>query len=903
MPHWRRQRRRACLDRQRKDGGFLGQPAWLWSLGALLAGLGLSILAALVHHDSLARSERVRLERLAEGSFDAVEAKLVTCGQLVRSVQALFLSSDEVTDREFQAMFENLRPRDQFPSLQALAYAERSDRASPSEPPDGREHYLSVLVAPLSGNAQLIGLDIARQPENLAAAHFARDSDQLVMSAPFKLVQRQGMPGHNDGITIRLPVYSAGPLPRDVATRRARELGSLAASFRVSRLIEDSLPAEARERFAVRVTDTTDAGAQLLFADDDVQAVAAQVSSPEFARDLSFGGRTWHLQALARPTVLTTAWLPWLTFAIGALASLLMATLAWSIAGTRARALLLAREMSRQARESEERFRALNELLPALVVLARADDGRLVYANQAFRDRLGEAGQMPAQLVDLVEEPGLRERIREVARSPNAIFNETARLRPPGQQPFWATLSVSAIRIAGEPHLLGVANDITELRVLSEELSYQATHDSLTGLYNRREFERRLQAAISALDEGGAPSALLYLDLDQFKLVNDTSGHYAGDQLLAQLSRRLAGLVPEQGVLARLGGDEFALLAEDIGEAQALALAERVRLEIDGYVFAWEDRNYTISASIGVVMLGGPGLSQRTLLANADTACYMAKERGRNRVHLFSEDDSETAKRRSEMEWAARIREALNEGRFLLHFQELAPLWHGEQAEGVHMEMLVRMRDEAGQMVPPGAFIPAAERFGLMPQLDRWVVETTLANFSRLHPSGRPVKLCAINLSGPTFEDNAFADFVLRALEDYGVSPQRICFEITETAAVSSMARAVEFMQKLRAAGCKFSLDDFGSGMASFGYLKNLPVDYIKIDGSFIRNIETDPVSYSIVRAVTDIGHQLGLQVVAEWVADERARDLLRGLSVDYAQGFAIHKPEAAACFRAPPAG
>jgi EAL domain-containing protein (putative c-di-GMP-specific phosphodiesterase class I) len=276
----------------------------------------------------------------------------------------------------------------------------------------------------------------------------------------------------------------------------------------------------------------------------------------------------------------------------------------------------------------------------------------------------------------------------------------------------------------------------------------------------------------------------------------------------------------------------------------------------------------------------------------------MAKERGRNRVHLFSEDDSETTQRRSEMEWAGRIREAINEGRFLLHYQELVPLWHGEQAEGVHMELLIRLRDENGGMVSPGAFIPAAERFGLMPQLDRWVVDTALANFSRLHPSGKPVKLCAINLSGPTFEDDSFADFVLQRLEDYGVSPQRICFEITETAAVSNMARAVEFMQRLRSAGCKFSLDDFGSGMASFGYLKNLPVDFIKIDGSFIRNIETDPVSYSIVRAVTDIGHQLGLQVVAEWVADDRARDLLRGLSVDYAQGFAIHKPEAALCFR-----
>ena len=888
------------MDGARKDGGFLGQPAWLWSLGALLVGLGLSALAGLLHQDSLQRAERTRLERLAERSFDAVESKLLTCGLLVRSVQALFLSSDEVTPEEFEAIYANLRPAELFPSLQAVGYAERTDRPAIGAEPDGREHYLTVLVAPRAGNARLIGLDIATQPANLAAAKFSRDADRPVMSAPFQLVQRTGMPGLNDGITIRLPIFSKGPQPRDLAERRQRERGSVAASFRVSRLIEDALPVEALDRFDLRVLDVTEGASKQLYAEGATPtAPAVDAAQTMFARELSYGGRTWRMEARADRAADEALWLPVLTFGIGALASLLMAGLAWSIAGTRARALRLAHDMSAQYRESEERFRALNELLPALVMLARSEDGQLVYANQACRDRfsIGEDTRL-VHLADLVEDLPLRQRIEGMVEEPGAILNETARLRARGQAAFWATLSVSRIELGDRPHLLAVANDITELRVLSEELSYQATHDSLTGLYNRREFERRLDAAIAALDAGGPPAALLYMDLDQFKLINDTSGHFAGDQLLAQLAALFAGILPADAMVARLGGDEFAILLERTDEARAMALAERVRLEIDGYVFGWEQRNYTVSASMGVVMLQGPGLSQRALLAHADTACYMAKERGRNRVHLFSEDDSETSKRRSEMEWAGRIREAIGEGRFILHFQELAPLWYGEQAEGVHMELLIRLRDENGNMVPPGAFIPAAERFGLMPQLDRWVVDTALANFSRLHPSGKPVKLCAINLSGPTFEDDSFADFVLKRLEDYGVSPQRICFEITETAAVSNMARAVEFMQKLRSAGCKFSLDDFGSGMASFGYLKNLPVDFIKIDGSFIRNIETDPVSYSIVRAVTDIGHQLGLQVVAEWVADERARDLLRGLSVDYAQGFAVHKPEAALCFR-----
>lgn len=892
------------VEARRKDGGFLGQPTWLWSLGALVVGLALSAAAAWLHQGALQRSERIQLERLAERSFDAVENQLHTCGLLVRSVQALFLSSDQVTPDEFEAIYANLRPGELFPSLQAIGYAERSDRPAIGAEPDGGKHYLTVLVAPTSGNARLMGLDIATQPANLAAAEFSRDADQPVMSAAFQLIQRTGMPGPNDGITIRLPVFGKGQQPRDLAERRQREIGSLAASFRVSRLIEDALPLEALDRFDLKVLDVTDGGDKLLYSEKSAPDTAGAGAGPgaaPFARELSYGGRTWRLEARADIGMGAEGafWSPAYTFGAGVLISLLLAALAWSIAGTRARALALAKDMAAQFRESEERFRALNELLPALVMLAGSEDGRLVYANQACRDRFGIDGETrQVRLADLVEDPQIRDRIVAMADEPGAIFNEPVHLRAAGQSAFWATLSVSCIELGGRRHLLAVANDITELRVLSEELSYQAAHDSLTGLYNRREFERRLDSAIDALDSGGASGALLYMDLDQFKLVNDTSGHFAGDQLLAQLAALFAGILPPDAVVARLGGDEFAILVEHIDEAKAVALAERVRLEIDGYVFGWEQRNYTVSTSIGVVMLQGAGLSQRALLAHADTACYMAKERGRNRVHLFSEQDSETTQRRSEMEWAGRIREAIGEGRFVLHFQELASLWDGGEAEGVHMELLIRLRDENGGMVPPGAFIPAAERFGLMPQLDRWVVDTALANFSKLHPSGKPVKLCAINLSGPTFEDDSFADFVLQRLEDYGVSPHRICFEITETAAVSSMTRAVDFMQKLRDAGCKFSLDDFGSGMASFGYLKNLPVDFIKIDGSFIRNIETDPVSYSIVRAVTDIGHQLGLKVVAEWVADDRARDLLRGLSVDYAQGFAIHKPEVTLCFR-----
>ena len=301
----------------------------------------------------------------------------------------------------------------------------------------------------------------------------------------------------------------------------------------------------------------------------------------------------------------------------------------------------------------------------------------------------------------------------------SALFSTTGSVHFAGSDSILSAAEINTYNLDHNSAGNDVANNLFTPNVVPGINSIIA---SLTNLYNRREFERRLDGAIDSLDAGGPPCALLYLDLDQFKLINDTSGHYAGDQLLAQLAALLAGLQPEGSLVARLGGDEFAILCENISESQAMALAERVRTGIDGYVFSWEDRNYTISASIGVVMMRGPGLSQRSLLANADTACYMAKERGRNRVHLFSEQDSETTQRRSEMEWAGRIRQALSDGRFLLHFQELVPLWEGERSEGVHMEMLIRLRDEKGALVPPGAFIPAAERFGLMPAIDRWVV-------------------------------------------------------------------------------------------------------------------------------------------------------------------------------------
>jgi diguanylate cyclase (GGDEF)-like protein len=573
-----------------------------------------------------------------------------------------------------------------------------------------------------------------------------------------------------------------------------------------------------------------------------------------------------------------------------ALGVLALAGLSWTLWRMRT-ALTLAERMSARYRESEARFRSLNELLPALVLLAR-DDGTLVYANRAARERLAFVGDVEAAppLESVLGEPGLLAQSALEVLPEDAPMVHSVELAGVDGKTFWATLSLSRIDLEEGSHILAVASDITELRALTEQLRHQAMHDSLTGLANRYAFEQQLDAVL-ARPGAYEDCALLYVDLDQFKVVNDTSGHYAGDQLLAHLAQKLRATLEPGEMLARLGGDEFGVLLEGGGEERARGVAERLRLAIDGFVFVWESRTYSVTASIGVAAVGRAALSKRELLAMADTACYLAKERGRNRSHVFIDTDEDASTRRSEMEWVNRVRWAIEGGRLGLDYQELAPLRPGKPDEGAHFELLLRLHDEDGRPVPPGAFIPAAERFGLMPQLDRWVVATALANFDRLHPSGK-VALCAINLSGATVDDEDFAGFVLEALEAHGVPPQKVCFEITETAAVGNMARVRRFITRLRGVGCRFALDDFGAGMSSFGYLKNLPVDMIKIDGSFIRELENDPMSFSIVRAVTQIGHQIGLKVIAEWVGSDATCELLRLLGVNYAQGYFLHAPE-----------
>jgi diguanylate cyclase (GGDEF)-like protein/PAS domain S-box-containing protein len=436
-----------------------------------------------------------------------------------------------------------------------------------------------------------------------------------------------------------------------------------------------------------------------------------------------------------------------------------------------------------------------------------------------------------------------------------------------------------------------VLHDVSRERQYVAKLSYQASHDSLTGLINRGEFERRLSLALKSAAQLGRHHAVMYLDLDQFKVVNDTCGHAAGDQLMRQVSAVLQRRLREGDTLARLGGDEFGVLLENCAPDNALRIADGLRQTVMECHFAWETRSFNIGVSIGLVNVADGMFTLTDVLSAADSACYMAKEKGRNRVQVYHAGDTELSMRQGEMEWIGRLQKALEEDRFVLYAQDIASL---EPAHGLedHCEILIRMLDEKGELVPPMAFIPAAERYNLMPSIDRWVVRNAFAIIARQQAASEGRRgIFAINLSGASIGDERFLDYVREQFGHFAVAPQSICFEITETAAIAKLDKATHFINQLKTLGCLFSLDDFGAGMSSFAYLKHLPVDFLKIDGGFVKDMADDPIDRAMVEAINSIGHVMGKQTIAEFVDGEKVIQLLRDMGVDFAQGYGVAKP------------
>ncbi len=438
-----------------------------------------------------------------------------------------------------------------------------------------------------------------------------------------------------------------------------------------------------------------------------------------------------------------------------------------------------------------------------------------------------------------------------------------------------------------------VLHDITDTLALTEKLSYQATHDSLTGLHNRAEFDHRIHLLLNQLQTSKThiKHALLYMDLDQFKIVNDSCGHMAGDQLLRHISERLQQRLNESGTLARLGGDEFGVLIENCNRISAHDVADELRKEVENFRFQWQEKTFSLGISIGIVMIDMNSESADLLLSMADRACYAAKDTGRNKICMYQPNDIEMVRRNRDTQWVSRLRKALETNSLILSQQAIVPVSGGDQ--GSMFEILVGLENDEGERIPAGAFLAAAERYGLMPQMDRWIIKSVMQWLSRNPIQLGQLERCMINLSGQTLNDETIARYILDCLDKAEISADKICFEITETSAISNLAKTSRLIRELKAEGCHFALDDFGSGMSSYAYLKHLPVDYIKIDGIFVRDLADDPIDLALVHSINEIAHILDKKTIAEYVENDDILKKLSEIGVDYAQGFGIAYPQA----------
>jgi ammonium transporter, Amt family len=433
-----------------------------------------------------------------------------------------------------------------------------------------------------------------------------------------------------------------------------------------------------------------------------------------------------------------------------------------------------------------------------------------------------------------------------------------------------------------------IFRDVSKSHRLASRLSWQASHDELTQLINRREFERHLEATINSSRQDGTEHCICFMDLDKFKVVNDTCGHVAGDELLRQLSDIFKSCIRDDDLLARLGGDEFAVVLKKCKVGPAVNIAEEIRTAVEDFRFGWGGQSFQVGVSIGLVTIDKNSPDAEEVFKEADSACYAAKEAGRNRVHLFSQDDQEISQRRGEAQWMVRIQSALEHGRFELNYQPIIPL--NDKGEHIHYEILLRMIGDNGELIPPGAFIPSAERYQLMARIDRWVIEN-LFSWMDNYWDYNSNDIFAINLSGQSLADENLLYRIRKLFSEYAVPANRICFEITETSAISNLSKAQIFMDELKQLGCLFALDDFGSGLSSFAYLKSLDVDYLKIDGAFVKDMAEDPIDRAMVESIHNIGSVLKLKTIAEFVENGEILNALKQVGVDFAQGYGVARP------------
>ena len=578
--------------------------------------------------------------------------------------------------------------------------------------------------------------------------------------------------------------------------------------------------------------------------------------------------------------------------ALVALAGALLAAAVFSMI----RALRMQERCTADARyQEQERARVtLHSIGDA--VITTDDEGLIDYVNPVAEALTGwtqaEAlGQPLERIMHLIDEATLQPADSPLALCDNATQTLTSHVALVRRDGTTIAIDDSAAPIHDrQGAVVGgvlVFRDVTIARSMEQRMTWAATHDTLTGLVNRREFESRVDVALASARSSARHHVLLYMDLDQFKVVNDTAGHAAGDGLLKQIALLLQDKLRASDTLARLGGDEFGVLLDGCPLDRAELIAADLLAAVKDFRFNWEGKVFTVGISIGVVAIDSDSVSRTEIFGAADASCYAAKERGRNRVFVFHHADADIVERRRDMDWAGRLGRALDENRFVLYYQPYRTLAAGDPG-AKHVEILLRLIDEDGSVVLPGSFLPAAERYNAMPAIDHWVIRTA---FSRYKDLVAPL-ICAINLSGTSLNSEGLLEFIRAQARIHALPRGVVCFEITETAAINNLRRATQFIKDVKALGFYFALDDFGSGSSSFGHLKNLPVDYLKIDGGFVQDIAVDPLDRAMTETINLVGHIMGLKTVAEFAETEAVIGELKAMGVDFAQGYGVQRPQ-----------
>lgn len=545
--------------------------------------------------------------------------------------------------------------------------------------------------------------------------------------------------------------------------------------------------------------------------------------------------------------------------------------------------------------QSEKKFRTLFDESPALFTTVNAlhtiTDINLYGAKCLGYDTASLVGQPLASIVSLEDSHKQQDFIDSCFEHPKQTRETELRFLRNDMEKIWVRVSCSVIKQEdNENCLLLVCQDITDSKKLAETLSYQAKHDDLTGLYNRRALEKFLEEKLAVQSANGKPLALIYIDVDQLKVVNDTCGHIAGDEYIRQLVLIINRHQRQFDFFARIGGDEFAVICCETSKREIQEFAEVIRNAAEDYMFRWEEQSFRQSISIGIALSSPKINTLRDIFSAADTACFTAKQAGRNRVVLHEEKPGRFSINHNEMLWVSRLQTALMRDRFELYFQPIFPL-HNNYNGYVHYEVLLRYVDDDGTHISPDQFLPAAEKYGLATQIDLWVLTTTLDFLQHNLQHTAMLDCCSINLSGRSLESHQSRMAILQLIMTADIQPYKICFEITETSAIHNISEAMTFINELKVHGCRFALDDFGTGFSSFNYLKNLDVDYIKIDGSFVRDIISDPLSRAMVKAMNSIGQELGVITIAEYVENEQVHQALKDLDIAYGQGYSLAKP------------